>query len=201
VSGWKVTQYADLLSLLREVFRLTCVDTANLQVATSVVIYKELTCTLPILVVEQVRGTCLGTTSGRGWRIPPWWPRKSASSSFCCKASLGDGSLTCLPDLPASNSLGDHPALFTSCSRTSAAWYLLFFKATITLGVALTDKTLLYLAWPPLAAWSDAAVVLAVTILTAWAWATRSSPEVLAPNILQARITRAASDSFLFSIL
>ena len=73
--------------------------------------------------------------------------------------------------------------------------------ATITLGVALTDETLLFLAWPPSAARSDAAVVLAVTTFTAWAWATRSSPEVLAPHILQARVSAAARGGHLFSIL
>ncbi len=52
---------------------------------------------------------------------------------------------TCHP--PAASKTILH--FFISCSRTAAAWHLLFFKATITLGAALTDETLLYLAWPP----------------------------------------------------
>ncbi len=35
-------------------------------------------------------------------------------------------------------------------------------------------------------------MVLAFTTFTVWAWATRSSPEVLAPHMLQARVTAAA---------
>jgi hypothetical protein len=106
-----------------------------------------------------------------------------------------------MPDLPASGSLGDsspflHQLLQDLCT---AAWHLLLFKATLTLGVALTDETLLFLAWPPSAARADQSVVLAVT--TSTAWATRSSPEVLAPNILQARVSTAAMGGPLFSIL
>jgi hypothetical protein len=66
LEGDPPTQYADLLSLLREVFTPSCVDTANLQLATSAVIYKELTCTFPTPLVERVRGDL------------PWhniWPR------------------------------------------------------------------------------------------------------------------------------
>jgi hypothetical protein len=70
--------------------------------------------------------------------------------------------LTCQPQAAQETILH----FFTSCSRTSAAWHLLLFRATITLGVALTDKTLLYLAWPPSAARADAAVVLAVITFT-----------------------------------
>ncbi len=103
--------------------------------------------------------------------------------------------LTCQPQAAQETILH----FFTCCSRTSAAWHLLLFRATITLGVALTDETLLYLAWPPSTARSDAAVVLAVTTFTAWA--TRSSPEVLAPHILQARVSAATRGGPLFSIL
>ena len=104
--------------------------------------------------------------------------------------------LTCQPQAAQETILH----FFTSCSRTSAAWHLLLFRATITLGVALTDETLLYLAWPPSVARSDAAVVLAITTFTAWAWATRSSPEVLAPHILQARVSVAARGGPLHSL-
>jgi hypothetical protein len=90
--------------------------------------------------------------------------------------------LTCQPQAASETILH----FFTSCSTTSVAWHLLLFRATITLGVALTDEVLLYLAWSPSAARTDTAVVLAVTTFTAWAWATRSSPEVLV-HMLQAR--------------
>ena len=50
---------------------MSCVDTANLQLATSAAIYKELTCTLPTPLVERVRGDL------------PWhhiWPRLQGPS-------------------------------------------------------------------------------------------------------------------------
>jgi hypothetical protein len=46
--------------------------------------------------------------------------------------------------------------------------------------------------WPPSAARSDVAVVLAVTTFTTWAWAIMSSLLVLAPHVLQARVFRTA---------
>jgi hypothetical protein len=95
------------------------------------------------------------------------------------QAPLWGSPLTCLPDLPASGSLGDYPPLFHQLLQDLCCLALLLFaQATITFEVALTDEALLYLAWPPTAARSDAAVVLAVTTFTA----TRSSPEVLAPT-------------------
>jgi hypothetical protein len=191
LEGDPPAQYADLLSLLREVFTLSCVDTANLQLATSGAIYKELTCTFPTPLVEQVRGDL------------PWhhiWPRLQGPSLEAVEVDLHFSLLHSLLDVQANR---HHSAVasslacltcqpqaawetilhfFTSCSRTSAAWHLLLFRATITLGVALTDEVLLYLSWPPSAARADAALVFAVTTFTAWAWATRSSPEVLAPT-------------------
>jgi hypothetical protein len=65
--------------------------------------------------------------------------------------------------------------------------------------VALTDETLLYLAWPPMVARLDMAVVFAITTFTAWD--TRSSPEVMAPHILQSRVSMSARGRLPFSIL
>jgi hypothetical protein len=203
LEGDPPSQYADLLPLLREVFALSCVDTANLQLATSAAIYKELTCTFPNPLVERVRGDL------------PWhhiWPRLQGPSLEAVEVNLhfsllhglldvqanrhhwgaapSPACLTCQPQAASETILH----FFTSCSRTSAAWHLLLFRA-------LTDEVLLYLAWPPSAARTDAAVVLAVTTFTAWTWATRSSPEILAPHMLQARVTAAARGGPLFSIL
>ncbi len=90
---------------------------------------------------------------------------------------------------------------FTSCTRTSAAWHFLLFRATVSLGRTLTDETLLFLAWPPSAGRVDAAVVLAVITFTSWAWTTRTSPDVLVPHDLQLRLRRAAEGGPLYSIL
>jgi hypothetical protein len=209
LEGDPPAQYADLLSLLREVFSLSCVDKANLQLTASAEIYKELTCTFPNPLVERVRGDL------------PWhniWPRLEGPSLEAVEVDLhfsllhnlldvqankhhwgvapSPACLTCQP--PAASETVLH--FFTACSRTSAAWHFLFFRATIILGVALTDETLLFLAWPPTAARADAAVVLAVTTFTAWAWATRSSPDELAPHFLKARVATAAKGGPLFSI-
>ena len=86
-------QYADLLTLLREVFALSCVDTANLQLATSAAIYKELTCTPPPTpLVERVRGDL------------PWhhiWPRLQGPSLEAVEVDIHFSLLHGLPDVLA----------------------------------------------------------------------------------------------------
>jgi hypothetical protein len=117
LEGYPPAQYVDLLSLLRKVFTLSCVDTANLQLATSAAIYKKLTCTFPNPLVSGSEGTCLGThlaetagslSGGCGGR-PPFLPPTRPPGCPGQQIPLGDGPLTCLPDLPASGSLRDHP--------------------------------------------------------------------------------------------
>ncbi len=83
MEGDPPAQYADLLSLLRKVFTLSCVDPANLQLARSAAIYKELTCTFPTHWWSESEETCFGTTSGRGCRVPLWrlWRSTSISPS------------------------------------------------------------------------------------------------------------------------
>jgi hypothetical protein len=53
--GQPPAQYASLLDLLREVFSLDCITTANLQEAKSAKIYKELTATLPTPRIVRVQ--------------------------------------------------------------------------------------------------------------------------------------------------
>jgi hypothetical protein len=48
--------------------------------------------------------------------------------------------LICLPPMHLDTILH----FFTSCSKVSAAWHFLSFKATLTLGLALTNETLLF---------------------------------------------------------
>jgi hypothetical protein len=55
VDGDPPVQYAGLLTLLREVFSLDCVDTGCLQEVKSAAIYKEFTLTLPTPLVERLR--------------------------------------------------------------------------------------------------------------------------------------------------
>ena len=71
----------------------------------------------------------------------------------------------------------------------------------MALGVALTDASLLHLAWPPTTAKVNAAITLAVITFTHWAWDSRGQPGVLAPPELQARVREAASGSLYLTIL
>jgi hypothetical protein len=178
-SGWRVNHLASLL-------------TSSPSSARSSPIYKELTCTFPTPLVERVRGDL------------PWhniWPRLQGPSLEAVEVNLHFSLLHGLLDVQANRHhwrVAPSPACPT-CQPQAASETILhssptvpgplqpgtslfLFSATITLGVALTDEVLLYLAWPPSAARADAAVVLAVTTFTALAWASRSSSEFLAPT-------------------
>ncbi len=87
-------------------------------------------------------------------------------------------------------------SIFSPASSGSlhAACHLLFFWATLTLGQALTDVMLLFLAWPFSAARLDAAVVLATVTFAAWAWATRHQPDIHT-HTLKTRDAKAAKDA------
>jgi hypothetical protein len=80
--------------------------------------------------------------------------------------------------------------VFTACPRVAAAWAFLLFRATLHLGVALTDSTLLYLAWP--SSPGDASAALAIIIYSEWVWATIDSPDALLPPLLAAKVKEAA---------
>jgi len=105
--------------------------------------------------------------------------------------------LVCRPPAPPETVLH----LFAQCRRTSVAWHLLFFKATMALGTALTDQSLLYLAWPPTTARVDVAVTLAIITYTHWAWSTCDMPDQLTPYKLQALVREEASHSLFQTIL
>ena len=193
-------------------FDLDCVNVNSLQEAQSKLIYREMMDTPPPPRVTRVQPDL------------PWdsvWPRLEVPSLdplavdlhfsllhdlLPVRATLhhlrmpeapSPDCLVCRPPAPPETSLH----FFTQCSRVSAAWHFLFFKATMALGVALTDTSLLHLAWPPTTARVDASVTLAVITFTHWAWASRGQPGVLAPPELQARVREAASGSLFLTIL
>ena len=210
VVGRPPPQYENLLDLLVEVFDLESVNVGRLQEVQSAAIYKELTSTLPTPLVQRARpdlpwdlawlrltGPCLDAiavdthfsvlhnlldvmANKHHWRVAP--------SPNCPR---------CRPPGPPETILH----FFTACERVSASWHFLFFRASIALGVTLTDESLLLLAWPSKTARADAAVVLAITTFTAWAWSTRDLPDVLAPPDLRARVRVAAAPGLLYSIL
>jgi hypothetical protein len=83
--------------------------------------------------------------------------------------------------------LADTLHTFTACPRVLPAWAYLFAKASLALGVVLSDEDLLFLAWdgPSAAAQPVVAAVLAYTF---WVWETRSSPAPLHPPSLRQRV-------------
>ena len=65
----------------------------------------------------------------------------------------------------------------------------------MVLGLAITNKTLFYLAWPPSPARVEAAVTQAVSLFVAWAWETRELAPPLLPPDLKVRVDLAAEAS------
>ena len=207
--GQTPPQYSGLHDLLSEVIGLSCIDTGRLQDAQSAAIYKEFMETPPTPQIERARPDI------------PWdwaWPRLTGPG---LEAEAVDTHFSILHNLlgvaanqhhwgvapspacpkcrpPAANETILH--FFTGCGRVSAAWHYLLFRATLTLGCGLTDESLLLLTWPPTVARADAAVTMAVTTFTSWAWRTRDSAEVLPPHDLRARVRCAAEEGPLASI-
>jgi hypothetical protein len=64
----------------------------------------------------------------------------------------------------------------------------LFQGHTLTLRSHLSEETHLKLAWPPSLASAKAAVTLAVTTFSSWAWATCDCPDILIPAELQTKL-------------
>jgi len=83
--------------------------------------------------------------------------------------------------------------LFTSCPRVAGAWDNLLHRAILVSGLALTNHTLLFLAWPARPGRLEAALTLAVTTFSAWAWETRDLPDPLLPIDYQVKVGLAAS--------
>jgi len=200
-AGQTPAQFNGLRDLLLETFSLSCVNTGRLQDTQSAAIYKEFMETPPTPLIERTRPDI------------PWdraWPRLTvpgleaeavdvhfsllhnllgvAANQHHWGVAPSPACARCRP--PAADETALH--FFTTCERVSAAWHFLLFRATLTLGVGLTDESLLLLTWPPAAARADAAVTLAVTTFTAWAWGSRDLPGVLQPHDLKTRVQRAA---------
>ena len=81
--------------------------------------------------------------------------------------------------------------VFTGCPRVSAAWHSLLFRASLALGLALTDQSLFYLAWEPRD--TDAAVVFALQVYASWVWESAASPAPLNPAVLARKVSAAAA--------
>ena len=75
----------------------------------------------------------------------------------------------------------------------AGAWDNLLHRAILVSGLALTNKSLLFLAWPARPGRLEAALTLAVTTFSAWAWETRELPDTLLPIDFQVKVGLAAS--------
>ena len=66
-------------------------------------------------------------------------------------------------------------------------------RAILASGMALTNQSLFYLAWPARPARLEAALTLAVITFSSWAWETRELPDALLPADIQVKVGLAAA--------
>ena len=104
---------------------------------------------------------------------------------------FGDAPSSACPHCPAL--VEDSLHLFTSCPRVAGAWDYLLHRAILVSGMALTNSSLFFLAWPARPARLEAALVLAVVSFSAWAWETRDTQTPLLPPDLKTRVDLAAA--------
>jgi hypothetical protein len=82
---------------------------------------------------------------------------------------------------------------FTSCPRVARAWDNVLHRAILVSGLALTNRTLFYLAWPARPVRLEAILILAVITFSAWASETRNLADPLLSADYQIKITLAAA--------
>jgi len=83
---------------------------------------------------------------------------------------------------------------FTACPRVAEAWSYLVWRASLAIGSPVSDRRLLFLAWPPCVA--DIHVTLAVLSFLEWAWESREGGVDLDPEELVARVEARATGHF-----
>jgi hypothetical protein len=206
LEGRPPPQFSDLGGLILEALSLPCVEAGSLLDTKSALVYKAWTETTPTPRIERIQPDL------------PWdltWPRLAGPfldpPAVDLHFSLLHGLLPVQArlhrlQLAASATCLHCPAMeadilhsFTQCPRVAPAWAFLLFRATLALGVALTDRSLLFLAWPPTPA--DREAVLAVVTFSLWAWQTREDPATLPPPELATKVAEAAAAGPLASIL
>jgi hypothetical protein len=82
---------------------------------------------------------------------------------------------------------------FTSCPRVAGAWDNILHRAILLSGLALTNRSLFYLAWSARPARMEAGLTLAVITFSTWAWETRDLADPLLPADYQVKIALAAA--------
>jgi hypothetical protein len=200
LTGQPPQQFTDLQTLLLEAVTLPSVDPAFLENTKSSRLYKDWLTDLPLPRIQL--------------KLPllPWdlvWKRLAAPLLPPLEVDLhfralhnllltmerrhrfGDAPSSACPHCPAL--VEDSLHLFTSCPRVAGAWDYLLHRAILVSGMALTNSSLFFLAWPARPARLEAALVLAVVSFSAWAWETRDTQTPLLPPDLKTRVDLAAA--------
>jgi hypothetical protein len=200
LTGQPPQQFTDLQALLLEAVTLPSVNPAFLEATKSSRLYKDWLTDLPLPRIQL--------------KLPllPWdlvWKRLAAPLLPPLEVDLhfralhnllltmerrhrfGDAPSSACPHCPAL--VEDSLHLFTSCPRVAGAWDYLLHRAILVSGMALTNSSLFFLAWPARPARLEAALVLAVVSFSAWAWETRDTQTPLLPPDLKTRVDLAAA--------
>jgi hypothetical protein len=197
--------YRDLSKLLNEVFALPSVSVGGLAEVASKGLYTEFTSTLPRPKVEA----CLPDLP---WRIA--WLRMAHRSLPGLTADVVFSllhnilplqvrhhrlHLAASPHCPRCPGVAEDTLhFFTACSRVAAAWALLSFRVALLAGGPLSDRLLLFFAWPVCEL--DLQFATAVAAYVELAWATQEDSEPLLPALVRARVDAAAASSSVRSI-
>ena len=209
MTGLPPLHYVGLQELMLEAAQLPCVDAAHLQEARSAIIYKAWMSDPPPPRIVRTRPHLpwdLTWLRLAGPHLPP----QSVDAHFHLLHNILPTrerqhriAVIPSPDCPlCPGQVEDILHFFTSCRRVAGAWDFLLHRAIMGLGLALTNESLLFLAWPPAPALPGAAVTLAVITFSAWVWETRHlpCPPALLPIDLKDRVGLAATVGPLASI-
>ena len=200
LTGQPPPQFVALQELLLEATRLPSVNVAFLEATKSSNIYRDWMVNQPPPRIQQ--------------KLPllPWdltWKRLSGPLLPPEAVDLHFRALhNILLTMERRHRFGDAPSphcprcptlvedslhFFTSCPRVAGAWDNLLHRAILVSGLALTNRSLFYLAWSARPVRMEAGLTLAVITFSAWAWETRDLADPLLPADYQVKIALAAA--------
>ena len=200
LTGQPPPQFAVLQDLLLEAARLPSVNVAFLEATKSSNIYRDwmvdqplprIQLQLPLLPWDLVWKRLSG----------PFLPPEAVDLHFRALHNIlltmerrhrfGDSPSPHCPRCPTL--VEDSLHFFTSCPRVAGAWDNILHRAILLSGLALTNRSLFYLAWSARPARMEAGLTLAVITFSTWAWETRDLPDPLLPADYQVKIALAAA--------
>ena len=200
LTGQPPPQFVALQELLLEATRLPSVNVAFLEATKSSSIYRDwmvdqppprIQLQLPLLPWDLI------------WKrlSDPFLPPEAVDLHFRALHNIlltmerrhrfGDAPSPHCPRCPTL--VEDSLHFFTSCPRVAGAWDNILHRAILVSGLALTNRSLFYLAWSARPARMEAGLTLAVITFSAWAWETRDLAGPLLPADYQVKIALAAA--------